>query len=311
MCSRIVLRGALAAAILVVQATWLTTCDAGAEIPQVIAYQGRLTEDTGKPLIGAHAVTFRFYAAESGGNDVWEEVHQLEFAPKDNGIFSITLGNRNPLNVRTFNQPLWLSLEIDGEGEMTPRLRLTASGYAINADTVDGFSSEQFLRVNTDVATSGRLTLTHSGVALVIAPDKAVPANTALVEVREVGGAPRFTVDSEGDVTIGGSLTVAGAIQGAAVTGGTVTQVDAGAGLSGGPIMAAGTLAIGQGAGIVVGADDVAGHVADRWGRTAVAGGAAGGGGRGRQPLGLRRAFGDGGNGQPRRGQRRGERAAG
>lgn len=123
---------------------WATAVEA--QVPRLIAYQGRLTEADGDPLTGEHTVIFRVYDAETGGSTLWEEEHSVAFEGADNGVFSIILGSLSSFGSLDFNHPLWLSLEVDGEGEMTPRSRLTAVGYALNADTLDGLDSDQFLR---------------------------------------------------------------------------------------------------------------------------------------------------------------------
>jgi len=119
-----------------------------AEVPRVINYQGRLTEADGSSLTGEHTVTFRVYDAETKGTQLWEESHPITLTVQDNGIYSIVLGSLTPFGTLDFNKPLWLALEVDAEGEMTPRQRLTAVGYAINADTLDGLDSTQLLRAD-------------------------------------------------------------------------------------------------------------------------------------------------------------------
>ncbi|MBI4353841.1 MAG: hypothetical protein HY595_01250, partial [Candidatus Omnitrophica bacterium] len=190
---------------------FLVAVEASAQVPQLITYQGRLTESNGIPFSGSHTMVFRVYDAETGGNKLWEESHAVTLAKEDNGIFSVVLGSLSSLSNLDFNQSLWLALAVDGEGDMSPRQRFTAVGYAINADTLDGLDSTEFVRV-----------------------------------------------DGEGDVIVAGSLTVSGTLSGSSVTSGTLTSVDSGAGLTGGPITSSGTLAVGAGSGIAVNADDVA-----------------------------------------------------
>jgi len=184
-------------------AQWLV---ARADVPQLLNYQGRLTEADGAPLVGDHTVTFRIYDAQDQGSKLWEETHQIALAVDDTGIFSIVLGSLTPFATLDFNKPLWLSLEVDGEGEMAPRLRLAAVGYAINADTLDGLTSAQFLRADADTVATGELKAAKSGLALVVQPATDPAANTKLIDVRNAAGASQFSVDLEGDVSLAGSL---------------------------------------------------------------------------------------------------------
>ena len=229
-----------------------------AQVPQLITYQGRLSESTGAPISGAHTIIFRLYNAEQGGTKLWEETHTVTVPKEDNGIFSVVLGSLVPLSELNFNQPLWLTMAVDGDSEMTPRQRVTSASYAINADTLDGLDSQQFVRGDTASTVTGELTLSRSGRALLLKPSADPSASTTLLEVKNASGTSTFSVDLEGDVAMAGNLTVTGTITGASLTGGTVTSVDSGAGLTGGPVTTSGTLSVGAGSGIQVNADDVA-----------------------------------------------------
>jgi hypothetical protein len=120
--------------------------DTWAEIPKTIHYQGKLTEPDGTPVVGEHTVTMRLYDALTGGVKLWEEQHQLNFLPEDQGILSLDLGSRTPFEgLVSFTDPVFLSIEIDTGGEMVPRQPLTAVGYALNADRLDGLDAAQLL----------------------------------------------------------------------------------------------------------------------------------------------------------------------
>lgn len=135
-----------------------------ADVPRTIHYQGRVTEIDGTALVGQHQVTIRLYDAETGGTKLWEESHTLDIRTEDRGIFSILLGSQVPLTpTLSFNQPLWLTIEVDGEGELLPRQFLSSVGYAINADTLDGLDSSQFLTLASGV---GDITEVNAGSGL-------------------------------------------------------------------------------------------------------------------------------------------------
>ena len=119
---------------------------AWADVPKTISYQGKLTESDGSPLVGEHTVVLRLYDAATAGIRLWEEQHAISLARGDNGVFVVLLGSRTPFGSSiTFNSPLWLTIELDGAGEFSPRQPLSAVGYAINADTLDGLDSSKFL----------------------------------------------------------------------------------------------------------------------------------------------------------------------
>ncbi|MDP6685897.1 MAG: hypothetical protein QGI05_02990, partial [Candidatus Omnitrophota bacterium] len=116
---------------------------ADAAIPRYINYQGKLTDANNDPVNADLSITVRIYSALTGGTALWTEVQTVTVS---NGIFSILLGSTTALTSLDFNSSYWYSVEIESDGEMSPRQRLTAVAYAINADTLDGYEASQFLR---------------------------------------------------------------------------------------------------------------------------------------------------------------------
>ena len=109
------------------------------QIPKVISYQGILTDTTGntKPD-GEYNFTFRLYETNSGGSALWSESKKL-FVKK--GLFTTNLGDQIPFgNDIKFDKPYWLSIQIESEAELPPRIALTSVGYSfssIYSDTSD------------------------------------------------------------------------------------------------------------------------------------------------------------------------------
>ena len=64
-------------------------------IPQMMSYQGRLTDASGEPVADAlYAVCFRLYAEPTGGTPFWEEEQQVR---TKSGLFSALLGSMAPI----------------------------------------------------------------------------------------------------------------------------------------------------------------------------------------------------------------------
>ena len=126
-----------------------------AAVPRIINYQGKFTDKDDNPLSGNYLVTFRFYDVAAGGQAIWEEGHILTL---NNGMFNALLGSIKPLDI-DFNKDLWLGVEIASDGEMNPRIKLTSSAYAMNAQTIDMLESNQLVRNDVDSIMSGSLTL--------------------------------------------------------------------------------------------------------------------------------------------------------
>lgn len=104
--------------------------------PLVINYQGRLVNPTtgeAKPD-GPYKAKFVLYAVDAGGTPLWSEVQQIMTSK---GLFSVTLGNEvgNPIDPALFDgYGRWLSVSIEPDGELLPRIRVAHSPYAIWAN---------------------------------------------------------------------------------------------------------------------------------------------------------------------------------
>lgn len=104
------------------------------EIPKTMTYQGVLTDAGGTPVAdGGYDLAFRLYIAESGGTAKWQET-QLS-VPVTNGVFSVLLGEMNPLNL-PFDQQYWLGVVVNGGAELVPRVKLASSPYSLNSQSV-------------------------------------------------------------------------------------------------------------------------------------------------------------------------------
>ncbi len=109
------------------------------QIPQIVYFQGRVLDVDGNPIDdGTHSFTFRLYDVSSGGSPMWTETQEIYTV---NGLFSAALGSITTFGDDvSFDIPLWLSVEVDGAGEMEPRYQLAVSPYAfraIRADTAE------------------------------------------------------------------------------------------------------------------------------------------------------------------------------
>lgn len=101
-----------------------------AQAPLALSYQGHLTTAAGHPVDGTLPMSFRLYAASSGGPALWEETHAAIAVTK--GAFSVRLGSVTPLEL-PFDQPYYLGVAVGADAEMAARLALGAAGYAMRA----------------------------------------------------------------------------------------------------------------------------------------------------------------------------------
>lgn len=92
-----------------------------------LTYEGRLYTVDGKVYTGQADMTFRLYSQSEGGTPIWEESASVEV--KD-GFFTVILGKQNPLP-EPLPSTLFLSVDVNSSGEMTPRLEITPAPYSL------------------------------------------------------------------------------------------------------------------------------------------------------------------------------------
>jgi hypothetical protein len=105
-------------------------------VPEIINYQGSLSDAGGNPVNATLNITFTLYDAEVAGSNLWQETQPVTVT---NGQFSVQFGadGGNPLNSTLFENPIFLGVQVDTDAEMTPRQALTAVGYAFRSKTVE------------------------------------------------------------------------------------------------------------------------------------------------------------------------------
>jgi hypothetical protein len=131
----------------------LITVSAWADVPEVINYQGKLTDSGGNALDGTYSMTFYLYDAETGGSSLWNETQSVNVLA---GIYNVKLGAINPLDVSLFTNEhiysLYLEVVVGGE-TLSPRQRLTSTAFSMkagDADTLEGLGSSEFAGTSHD-----------------------------------------------------------------------------------------------------------------------------------------------------------------
>jgi hypothetical protein len=104
--------------------------------PNLLNYQGYLTDMMGMPTNDTMDIRFRIYDDETGGSILWDE-WQLD-VPIENGVFSVLLGSTTPVPDSVFLGCMncWLEIRANGQN-LTPRTRITATAYAYSAKHAD------------------------------------------------------------------------------------------------------------------------------------------------------------------------------
>ena len=113
------------------------------EVPGTMSFQGLLTDSEGMTYdTGIYNLTFRLIREmnEDSEETLWEE--QYSVAITDNGVFSVTLGETNPLPLNLSANDL-LEIQV-GDEILSPRQSLTSVPFALRSS-----NSEQAIQALT------------------------------------------------------------------------------------------------------------------------------------------------------------------
>ncbi|EQB63089.1 MAG: hypothetical protein RBG1_1C00001G0668 [candidate division Zixibacteria bacterium RBG-1] len=103
-----------------------------ATVPQLINFQGRLTDSLGNPVSdGSYSLRFRIYDDSLAGNVLWEETDPIQITK---GLFTVLLGSTTSIPDSAFySVNRWFGIKIGSNPEITPRQRLGSVGYAFQS----------------------------------------------------------------------------------------------------------------------------------------------------------------------------------
>ncbi|MCX6827883.1 MAG: hypothetical protein NT002_01165 [candidate division Zixibacteria bacterium] len=105
-----------------------------AGVPQIMSYQGRLTDNIGNPLPdNVYSFKFSIYDMSVGGYQLWTTLGYVPIQTK-NGLFSHLLGSTNPLpdSLAKYDS-LWLGITVGLDPEMTPRTSLASTIFSFRS----------------------------------------------------------------------------------------------------------------------------------------------------------------------------------
>jgi hypothetical protein len=185
--------------------------------PDLITYQARVTDAIDGVLNGARDARFLFYDAAENGNLLLIDVHEgAQVATISNSLLTVLLGNgtltpgtETTLDGVFRNRPaVYLETQLrnnSGSYEaLLPRIRLVASGYALNSKALSGRAAESFLDTSSsaqikagDLTVSGVLSGNGGGLTLLNASNLTtgtVPEDRMPASVSRLG--PDINLDS-------------------------------------------------------------------------------------------------------------------
>lgn len=134
------------AALLAASLAFSTTADAQ-QVPDVLPYQGFVTNGAGAPVEGAATITFRLYRGQADATPIWTETHSN--IPVARGVFYVYLGMQSDVS-QFFRDgtTMYLGLDFNNDGEATPRQEIGSVPYAMlanNALNLNGQPADNFL----------------------------------------------------------------------------------------------------------------------------------------------------------------------
>ena len=131
-----------------------------AQVPGRVNFQGLLLDSGGSPMNGSVNLTFKLFAAPSGGGPLWSEVHSG--VAVTNGVYDVALGTTNPLTPALLaGGTRYLEIVVNGE-LLTPRQPLLSVPYALSAGSLPSFDALNGIPCNSANPTAGSLVVTYA-----------------------------------------------------------------------------------------------------------------------------------------------------
>ena len=180
---------------------------------KTITFTARLRSASGGVVPdGLYNLRFSIYGQESGGSALWSETYIDTNGASDgqdfrvqvtNGYLSVRLGSQTAFGTSiNWGDNLWLTMSVgdrsqttpDWDSEMTPRIQLTATPYALNSSAVGGKTADELVQLG-----QGKQTDSSNNSSVFI--DKTGSGN--LVQL-QASGNDMFTINNSGNITLGG-----------------------------------------------------------------------------------------------------------
>lgn len=141
-----------------------------AAVPQLISYQGRLTDNGGLPVAGPVNLTLRLYSVAAAGAAHFTET-QNDVAVSA-GVFTVLIGANTVggLPEAALAHPeVWLGVSVNGGAEMVPRTRIVTAPYAFKGQVAEQLVLPNTFDATASVNASGSLSFVPGTTPLILA----------------------------------------------------------------------------------------------------------------------------------------------
>ena len=173
----------------------LLSANVTAGSPNILNYQGRLTGKTGNPVSdGVYSIKFKIYESKSGDDSLWSS--GFRNLTVTDGLFSIKLGANLPYfpeDLFTGDTLRYLGITVEGDEEISPRVRLTSSPYTFHAGIADSLTSAPYVNRTGDTV-SGHIYFDGDGLGT---DAELLLYNDLSIMNFYQSGAKRITLESE------------------------------------------------------------------------------------------------------------------
>lgn len=167
---------------------WWLAGGVRAEVPGLINYQGKLTDELGVPVNRDAEMTFAIYTEAAGGGSVWSESQDVQVT---DGIFNVLLGSVNPLGPDYFAEgpETYLGVKIGEDSELAPRQKIASTAYSLRSEISE---------VAEELSSSGRISLLEA-----VYPIDSIYISTAATNPAVIFGFGTWTAFGDGRVPVG------------------------------------------------------------------------------------------------------------
>jgi len=178
----------------------LVASPALADVPQMVNYQGRLSDSGGQPIDTIVEMTFSICLDSMGIYSIWSETH--DSVNITNGLFNVRLGTDSALSDNIFpGNNLWLRIKVgDIEGQIIePPTEILSSPYAFHTKSADS-ADRALSAVRSDTTSFSEAVETiDSAIGGIIYGDMTIQGNLEVVGKINIPADTQYYVLAAGD----------------------------------------------------------------------------------------------------------------